>query len=111
MTMTKHLTLHLFGDQTYDVQPHLKTVLSQRQNPILREYLEKAYNVLRTEIYPLSPVVRDSLPRFTCLDDLLLYNEKGGVCIALDMARTCIYHVATYITYVHGYSTLSEMQR
>lgn len=99
--MTKHLKLYLFGDQTYNVQPHLKTVLSQRENPIVRQYLEHTYNALRNEIYTLSPVIRDSLPRFTCLDDMLLYTEKGGVCIAMDMARTCIYHVATYITYVH----------
>ena len=95
--MANHMTLHLFGDQTYDIEPHVKDLTQHRHNPILEDFLVKAYNAVRSEIYTLPPEIRDDLPRFTCVDDLLLRKRGGRQCIPLDMAVTCIFQLGTFI--------------
>lgn len=95
--MADHMTLYLFGDQTYDVEPQMKDLLRHRQNPILDDFLVKAYNAVRREIYSLPPEIRDELPRFTCVEDLALRKRGGARCIPLDMAMTCMFQLGTFI--------------
>lgn len=95
--MTDQLKLYLFGDQTYDIQLHLKDLMRYRQNPILENFLVKSYDTIRTEIYKLPPNIRDDLPRFTSLDDLLLRKSGGKPCIGLDMAVVCMYQLGAFI--------------
>lgn len=97
--MSKQLKLYLFGDQTVDIQSHLKSLLRHRNNPVLEDFLGKAYNSVRTEIFSLPSHVRDELPRFTCVDDLLSWDPYGKVCIPLDMAVVCLYQLGTFIRY------------
>lgn len=95
--MADHLKLYLFGDQTHDIQPHLQELLRNRDNFILEEFLVRAYDAIRAEIYKLPFRVREDLPRFTCLDDLVFWNSNGRRCIPLDMAVTCIYQLGYFI--------------
>ncbi|KAI5855057.1 ketoacyl-synt-domain-containing protein [Durotheca rogersii] len=90
--------LYLFGDQTYDVQPHLKELMRHRDNPVLEDFLTKAYDAIRRELYRLPVETRDDLPRFTSLDDLLLWKQDSKRCVALDMAVTCVYQLGTFIS-------------
>lgn len=92
------LKLFLFGDQTFDTQLHLKSLLAHRGNPILEDFLAKSYKAIRSGISQLSPQVRDDLPRFTCLDDLLLWKQDGKRCVPLDMAVTTMYQLGVYIS-------------
>ncbi|CAO1601138.1 fusarubin cluster-polyketide synthase [Xanthoria calcicola] len=94
--------LYLFGDQTYDVRLHLKDLLRDRSNPILEDFLAKAYNAIRREIYTLPPQARDDLPRFTCLDDLVLWKQVAQRCVPLDMAVTCMYQIGIFISHEHS---------
>jgi iterative type I PKS product template protein len=104
--MANHQKLYLFGDQTYDVQSQLKDLLRSRDNAILEDFLTKAYNAVRAEIFNLPRDVREDVPRFTCLDDLVLWNSTGKRCIPLDMAVTCIYQLGVFINksdaFYHG---------
>ncbi|KAI1780725.1 polyketide synthase [Hypoxylon cercidicola] len=97
--MAAQLNLYLFGDQTYDIQPHIKDLLRHRHNPVLEDFLVKTYHAIRTEIYRLPPQIRDDLPRLTCLDDLVLWKPAGKRCIPLDMAATCMYQLGTFISH------------
>lgn len=97
--MADHLKLYLFGDQTFDIQPHLKDLLRNRANPVLEAFLEKAYDAIRRDIYRLPHDVRDEIPRFTSLDDLFMWNKSGKRCIPLDMAVTCMYQLGAFIRY------------
>ena len=99
--MTGQLKLYLFGDQTYDIQPYLKDLIQYRHNPVLDDFLVKAYNAIRTEIYNLPCEVRDNLPRLTCVDDILWRRQGGKRCVPLDMAVTCMYQLGTFIRYGH----------
>ena len=89
--------LYLFGDQTYDVRNHLKDLLGYRTNPILEKFLVKAYHAIRMEVFTLSPQVRDGLPQFTCLEDLVLWKQDGKRCVPLDMAVTCMFQLGAFI--------------
>lgn len=95
--MAGHLKLYLFGDQTFDIQPHLHDLLRVRDDLFLQDFLVKAYDAIRAEIYRLSPRVRDDLPRFTCLEDLMSWDRSGKRCIPLDMAMTSLYQLGMFI--------------
>ncbi|KAE8825964.1 hypothetical protein PTNB85_08909 [Pyrenophora teres f. teres] len=97
--MTDHLTLFLFGDQTFDIRPHFSGLLKARDNLFLHAFLRAAYNALRKEIFTLSPEVRKELPRFTCLEDLASWKDGGSgkQCLALDMAMTTLWQLGRYI--------------
>ena len=95
--MGNDLNLYLFGDQTYNIEHNLVDLLLSRDNPILETFLEKAYDTIRAEIYNLPPDMRESVPRFTCLDDLVLWKNNEKRCIPLDMAVTSMYQLAVFI--------------
>ena len=96
--MTGDLKLYLFGDQTFDLQPHLKELLQNRRNPILEQFLDQSYDAVRAEIFKLSRQARDDFPRFTCVDDLILWKKDGERLLPLDMALTCIYQLGMFIS-------------
>lgn len=96
--MADHVKLYLFGDQTYDIQTHLKDLLQKRSNPVVENFLIKAYDAIRAEIYKLPPALRDAYPRFTCVDDLILWNQTGSRLVPLDMAVTSIYQLGMFIS-------------
>ncbi|KAI0390134.1 hypothetical protein F5Y17DRAFT_462038 [Xylariaceae sp. FL0594] len=94
---TKQHRLYIFGDQTYDARPQLKRLSRCRENPLLDAFLAKVYEVLREELHNLPVEIRDDLPRFTCVDDLLLWEPDDPPYVPLDMAVTCIYQLGTFI--------------
>nr|ALQ32772.1 putative polyketide synthase [Fusarium babinda] len=96
--MASHLKLYLFGDQTFEIQPHLQQLLQKRDNLFLHDFLNKSYNALRAELYRLPFSIRKDLPRFTCQEDLLLWDQSGPRCVALDMAMTTLYQLGTFIS-------------
>ncbi|KAJ0104403.1 hypothetical protein J7T55_010867 [Diaporthe amygdali] len=102
--------LYLFGDQTYDVGPHLKSLLleSHHGNVLMTDFFHRCYNALRAEIYRLPFQERESLPRFTSIEDIILWRttspDEARHCVPLDMSLTCIYHIAAFISQVkHAY--------
>ena len=98
--MADQMKLYLFGDQTFDIQPYFKDLIQYRENPVLEDFLVKAYDAIRTEIYKLPSDIRDDLPRFTCLDDIIFRKQGGRRCVALDMAVTCMYQLGAFIRYI-----------
>ncbi|KAK4227269.1 hypothetical protein QBC38DRAFT_499531 [Podospora fimiseda] len=106
MAKTSELNLYLFGDQTFTIQPHLQHLLARTSTILpLYELLSKAYSAIRTELYTLPPHVRDDLPRFTCLQDLLLWDpaQAGRSCLPLDMALTTLYHLGSFVSEPVGF--------
>ncbi|KAL8782244.1 MAG: hypothetical protein Q9213_005547 [Squamulea squamosa] len=98
--MASPLKLYLFGDQTFDVQPHLADFVQYKHNPVLEDFLLKAYDAIRSEIYNLPCEVRDDLPRFTSVDDIIWRKPDGKRCVPLDMAVTCMYQLGAFISQV-----------
>lgn len=97
--MADNLNIYLFGDQTFDVEPHFSSLLEARDNLFLYTLLRGAYNAIRTEIYTLPPEIRNELPRFTCLEDLASWKHSGTGkrCLALDMAMTTLWQLGAFI--------------
>ncbi|KOS19517.1 Noranthrone synthase [Escovopsis weberi] len=44
--MVGEFELYLFGDQTFEIQPQIKDLLKHRDNPLLADFLVRAYGVL-----------------------------------------------------------------
>ncbi len=101
--MESNLKFYLFGDQTFDIQSHLRHLLRSRDNPVVHDFLVKAYNAVRVEIYKLPRPLREDLPRFTCLDDLILWDHGKRPCIPLEMAVTCMYQLGAFLRYVDSH--------
>ncbi|KAI9654283.1 MAG: Type I Iterative PKS [Alyxoria varia] len=89
--------LYLFGDQTCDVHSDLKDLLRCRNNLALNDFLTKAYHAITTEIFNLRREIRDSLPRLTCIEDLVVQEHRDRGCIAFGMAVTCMYQLGAFI--------------
>ncbi|RCI15849.1 hypothetical protein L249_1704 [Ophiocordyceps polyrhachis-furcata BCC 54312] len=106
--MGNDMQLYLFGDQTFDIQPHFKALLRQRSHPILEDFLTKAYDAVRAEIYKLPYDDRQDVPRFTSLDDLASWNQSGKRSIPLDMAVTCIYQLGSFISQTDSWDSSSS---
>ena len=93
-------TLYLFGDQTFDVEPHLhKLLVAKNTNVVLKDFLDKTYDALRLQIFQLPKAVREELPRFTGIEDVLLWKRSDGssCCVPLDMAITCMYQLGSFL--------------
>lgn len=95
--MADKLKLYLFGDQTYDMQSHVDELMLYRHTPALENFLVKAYDAVRREIFQLPREIRDNIPRLTCLDDLVFQGQSREQCVPLDMAVTCIYQLGIFI--------------
>jgi hypothetical protein len=95
--MADRLKLYLFGDQTFDVQPRLQELLHHRSNPILDDFLRKAYDVVRVELAKLPQDTKDHLPRFSFIEDIVLWSKSGKRYVPLDMALTCMYQIGAFI--------------
>ena len=93
------MKLYLFGDQTFDVDSQLAGLLEARDDLLLRAFLPRAYNAIRNEIYSLSSAVREELPRFTKIEDIILWKRSGAGprCIPLDMAVTTLWQLAQFM--------------
>ncbi|EFQ36810.1 beta-ketoacyl synthase domain-containing protein [Colletotrichum graminicola M1.001] len=92
------ISLYLFGDQTFDIAEQFKDLLRYRNNPLVENFLEKSYQLMRKELYLLPSAVREGLPRFTCIEDFVLLGPQNiGKCNALELALTCIYQIGTFI--------------
>ncbi|KAI1129226.1 polyketide synthase [Nemania abortiva] len=90
--------LYLFGDQTYDVQQHMGKLMQLRHNPLVNGFLEMSYGAIREEIYRLPTSTRNKLPRFTNIEDLLLWkNTEIGRFIPIEMAVACLYQLGVFI--------------
>ncbi|RYC62694.1 hypothetical protein CHU98_g3504 [Xylaria longipes] len=98
LAMANQLKIHLFGDQTYDVQGRLKYLLRLRENAVVNSFLERSYNAIRNEIHQLTGAVQQELPRFTSVEDLLLWKGSDvRPIVPLDMALTCIYQLGMFM--------------
>lgn len=98
--MTLSETLYLFGDQTFDITPHLSQLLEARiNNPTLSNFLDKSYDAIRLQIFRLPKHVRQDVPRFTNIEDVFHWkmSMQNNCCVPLDMAMTCIYQLGSFI--------------
>ncbi|KAK8055200.1 fusarubin cluster-polyketide synthase [Apiospora rasikravindrae] len=106
--MTDDIKLYLFGDQTFNVQPHLRGLLQGTDNPAVHEFLVKSYEVLRVKLHRLSDAAPDDVPRFTCLNDFVMWEKAESKLVPLDMAITCVYQLGLFIKQFSYSGSFSE---
>lgn len=95
--------MYVFGDQTYDFHVHLRELVHNNvdDDPILHAFLERSYKAIRKEMNGLPPETRESLPRLTSPEDLIMWRGDGGSHdVPLSMALVCIYQILVFCRYV-----------
>ena len=87
----------LFGDQSGDIIPALRQLISVKDNPLIVSFFEKAYVTLRNEVAQ-HPRTERELPGFTSVETLLWrYSESGAGSPEIESALICIYQIASFL--------------
>ena len=93
-------TVLLFGDQTAEQYPLLHKVVLRKENPLLRNFVERASVALREECRLLPRSQRDVIPDFLTVNDLIeAYYQKGTKVAMLESALLVIAQLGHYIGY------------
>lgn len=99
MASEDSLHILLFGDQTGDYGKIFRQLLHIKENTVLTSFFEKAYSALRDEVSQQPRVVRDQIPGFSSIADLVTrYAESTAPrSNPLESALTCISQIACFI--------------
>ena len=113
--MEAPLKILLFGDQTEDSIALLQNLGQSKDNIFLKAFLDKAYFVLREEVSQQPSSVKDCIPKFNSIPDLLArYSEPiASKYNGLESALTCISQLANFIRFVprpHREAVLTMLQ-
>lgn len=100
----------LFGDQTGDYRSIFRQVLHVKDNTFLTSFFEKAYSALRDEVAQQPRAVRDQIPGFTSITDLVArYSDSTEAKSSpLESALTCVSQIACFIWYVTRFCFSNE---
>ena len=99
MASQEPLHILIFGDQTGDYGKIFSQLMHIKENTVLTSFFEKAYSALRDEVSQQPRVVRDQIPGFSSIADLLArYSESTAArSNPLESALTCISQIACFI--------------
>ncbi|KAL9100800.1 MAG: hypothetical protein Q9163_003866 [Psora crenata] len=99
--MDPPLDVLVFGDQTGDYLTAFQHVLHIQDDALLTAFLDKTYLTLREEVSKQPLSVREQIPGFSSIGDLVArYSEPGcSRSNALESALTCISQLACFFNY------------
>lgn len=88
-----------FGDQIADLNESLRRVHQSKDGTVLvQSFLESSASALREEVGALPRVLRDRIPSFTSIFDLVERHVRSGAPNpALENALLCVCHLANFI--------------
>ncbi|KAL3458190.1 beta-ketoacyl synthase [Aspergillus heterothallicus] len=89
--------LFLFGDQTYDFVPELRSLLATRNNPILVAFLEQAHYVVRAQMIQKLPPKEHKQSRSASLAEVLQKYVDGKLPSAFQTALSCITQLGSFM--------------
>lgn len=93
-------TVLLFGDQTAEQYPLLNKIVLHKENPLLRNFVERCAVALREECRLLPRSQRDMIPDFLSVNDLKeAYYQKGSKVAMIESALLVISQLGHYIGY------------
>lgn len=97
--MDKKSRILLFGDQTGDYRIIFRQILQIKENAILTSFFEKAYCALRDEVAQQPRAVRDQIPDFTSIADLVARYEdsNAGKNNAIESTLACLSQISCFI--------------
>jgi len=92
--------LYIFGDNTYETNSKLLTLLSTTGDPILAAFFDQAFNIIRAEAGCLPLEEFRNLPSFTSIGEIVAKHRDGHLSPAFQIALSTIYHLGTFIRFV-----------
>ncbi|KAL8929531.1 MAG: hypothetical protein Q9208_001200 [Pyrenodesmia sp. 3 TL-2023] len=104
--MPPDMKIILFGDQTTDYHNNLRIKLRERNNPVLSSFLDQANAALCEEVARQPRLVRDTIPSFSTLLDLVDWfdeDKKSNPAVESAICTTC--QIACLICYLYQSSS------
>lgn len=96
--MSPKMNILLFGDQGGNYHLNLRDKLHQKNNPILTSFFERTNAALCEEVTRQPGLVRDAMPQFSTLLDLLeSLDDPKASNPAIESAICCISQIACLI--------------
>ena len=96
--MSPKMNILLFGNQGGDYHSNLRNKLHQKNNPVLTSFLERTNAALREEISQQPRLVRETMPQFSTLSDLVEWlNDPQVSNPAIESAICCVCQIACLI--------------
>jgi hypothetical protein len=96
--MAAHNQIVLFGDLTSDYVAGLQSIVSMKDNPLLRSFFERVTFGLREEIGLLPFAQRRRFVGFITFEELLArIQQMSSIHPALEQALACSYQLACFI--------------
>ncbi|KAL8700830.1 MAG: hypothetical protein Q9224_000778 [Gallowayella concinna] len=104
--MSPDMSIVLFGDQATDYHNNLRNKLREKNNPILSSFLDQANAALCEEVARQPRLVRDTIPSFSTLLDLVdWFDEVKTSNPAVESAICTTCQVACLISYLYHSSS------
>ena len=96
------LDIILFGDQTGDYTAVFHSLLQNVDDVYLKAFFDKIYITLREEVSQQPLSIREQIPGFTSIPDLVARYGEPNVAKsnAIESALTCISQLACFFMYV-----------
>ncbi|KAI4121902.1 MAG: hypothetical protein LQ338_006102 [Usnochroma carphineum] len=99
--MSPEMKILLFGDQATDYHNNLRKKLHQKNSPVLSSFFDKTKAALREEVSLQSRLVRDTIPSFSNLLDLVDWSDEAKVANpAVESAICTTCQIACLISYL-----------
>ncbi|KAL8801213.1 MAG: hypothetical protein Q9182_004607 [Xanthomendoza sp. 2 TL-2023] len=100
------MSILLFGDQATDYHNNLRVKLREKNNPLLSSFLDQANVALCEEVARQPRLVRDTIPSFSTLLDLVdWFDEVKTSNPAVESAICTICQIACLISYLYHSSS------
>ncbi|KAI4249496.1 MAG: hypothetical protein LQ352_005609, partial [Teloschistes flavicans] len=104
--MSPNMNILLFGDQATDYHNNLRLKLREKRNPTLSAFFERANAALCEEVAQQPRLVRDTIPSFSTLLDLVdWFDEVKTSNPAVESAICTICQIACLISYQYQSSS------
>lgn len=87
--MRPEMKILLFGDQTTDYHNNLRIKLRETNNPVLSSFLDQANAALCEEVARQPRLVRDTIPPFSTLLDLVDWFDEAKTSNPAVESATC----------------------
>ena len=106
--MAQSRQLFLFGDQTADFVPKLRSLLSVQDCPILAAFLDQSHYVVRAQMLQSMNTVDHKLARTADLRQMVQKYVDGKLTPAFRTALVCLCQLGCFIRYVLPFCPTSD---
>ncbi|KAK2005551.1 beta-ketoacyl synthase domain-containing protein [Colletotrichum eremochloae] len=93
----KKISAYVFGDQTYDTQDILRSLVQTHDDPLLVDFLERSCDAIKREIARLPAAQQTQCPHFVRIADLVSLQQASAENPCMSQGLTCTAQLGLFI--------------